>query len=307
MEKLNGWNMVHAINQQISRTLSRNARLLGWFIFTLLPVSLEAADLDVYPGAELVKSNADPKVTTRRIILGSLKKINNVLEPELLEFVSGSRYSTTYYIPDERRVGKIVEFYKNQLDKSVRILFECSGRDCGSSNYWANTIFQTPILYGPEQYQNYLVGRRIDKGDYVSIYIGQRGTRKIYVHIETTIISIGPKEVDEVSISAALASRGRYVIVLSAGDMEFDSIVDAVAKSMNNNLQMNLTLVAHDNLQNGETVQQGQQRTLRLSESVRSALVSAGIAEDRLSAYGVGPLSPLENEDSPRLELLVIH
>ena len=112
---------------------------------------------------------------------------------------------------------------------------------------------------------------------------------------------------DEVSISAALASRGRYVIVLSAGDMEFDSIVDAVAKSMNNNLQMNLTLVAHDNLQNGETVQQGQQRTLRLSESVRSALVSAGIAEDRLSAYGVGPLSPLENEDSPRLELLVIH
>ena len=230
-----------------------------------------------------------------------------MLEPESLEFVSGSRQSTTYYIPNERRVGKVMEFYKDQLNNSARILFECSGRDCGSSNYWANTVFKVPILYGPEQYQNYVVGKTADRGDYVSVYIGQRGTRKIYVHVETTITSLESPIADEVAISAALTSQGRYVISMAEGDTNIDSIVEAVAKSMNNNRRIRLTLVAHDNLLDGETIKQGQQRTLRLSESVRYALVSAGIAEDRLSAYGVGPLSPREDKGSPRLELLVIH
>ena len=304
---MNGWNMEQEITQPINKVLSGNATILVCLIHTFLPLTPAAADLDAYPGAELVGSNSDPKVTTRRIFLGSLEKINNVLEPESLEFVSGSRQSSTYYIPDERRVGKVVEFYRDQLNKSARILFECSGRDCGSSNYWANTVFQAPILYGPEQYQNYLVGKTTDQGDYVSIYIGQRGTRKIYVHVETTITSLESPIADEVAISAALTSQGRYVIPLVEGDTNIDSIVEAVAKSMNNNRRIRLTLVAHDNLLDGETIKQGQQRTLRLSESVRSALVSAGIAEDRLSAYGVGPLSPREDKDSPRLELLVIH
>ena len=304
---MNGWSMVQEIIQTINKLLRGNAALLVCSLLTFLPSARAAAILDAYPGAEVVGSNTDPKVTTRRIFLGSLKKINNVLEPESLEFVSGSRQSTTYYIPNERRVGKVMEFYKDQLSKSARILFECHGRDCGSSNYWANTVFQTPILYGPEQYQNYLVGRLIDQGDYVSIYIGQRGTRKIYVHIETTITSLKSPIADDVAISAALTSTGRYVISLAEGDTNIDSIVESVAKSMNNNRGIRLTLVAHDHLQDGETIKQGQQRTLRLSESVRSALVSAGIAEDRLSAYGVGPLSPLEDKDSSRLELLVIH
>lgn len=304
---MNGWNMVQEIIQTISKLLRGNAALLGYSLLTFLAALPAAAILDAYPGAEVVESKTDPKVITRRIFLGSLKKINNVLEPESLEFVSGSRQSTTYYIPNERRVGKVVEFYKDQMNRSARILFECNGRDCGSSNYWANTVFQTPILYGPEQYQNYLVGKTKVHGDYVSIYIGQRGTRKIYVHVETTITSPESQVADEVAISAALTSQGRYVISLAEGDTNIDSIVEAVAKSMNNNRRISLTLVAHDNLQDGETIKQGQQRTLRLSESVRSALVSAGIAEDRLSAYGVGPLSPLEDKDSPRLELLVIH
>ena len=296
--------MVQLIRSPINK--AGKATLLACFIFMLLPFATAAAGLDTYPCAEVVKSKSDPKVTTRRIFLGSLKKINNVLEPESVEFVSGSRRSTTYYIPSERRVGKVVEFYKHQLGKLARILFECSGRDCGSSNYWANTVFQTPFLYGPEQYQSYLVGITIDTGDYISIYIGQRGTRKIYVHIETTITSNASPIVDEVTISSALLSRGRYVILLAEGSSDFDSTVETVARSMHKNQQIRLTLVAHDNLQPGETVKQGQQRTLRLSESVRSALVSAGIAEDRLSAYGVGPLAPLESKESPRLELLVI-
>ena len=304
---MNGWNMVLEIIQQINNALRRDVTLLVCLLLTFLPVAPAAADLDVYPGAEVVKSNTDPKVITRKIFLGSLEKINNILEPESVEFVSGSRQSTTYYIPNERRVDKVAEFYKDQLNKSARILFECAGRDCGSSNYWANTVFQTRILYGPEQYQNYLVGKTTDRGDYVSIYIGQRGTRKIYVHVETTITALESPIADDVAISTALKLQGRYVISLAEGDTNIDSIVEAVAKSMNNNRRIRLTLVAHDNLQDGESVKQGQQRTLRLSESVRSALVSAGIAEDRLSAYGVGPLSPLDNKFSPRLELLVIH
>ena len=229
-----------------------------------------------------------------------------MLEPESVEFVSGSRQSITYYIPGERRVGKVIAFYKNQMIELMKILFECHGRDCGSSNYWANTVFQTPILYGPEQHQNYLVGRAVDEGEYTAIYIGQRGTRKIYVHIETTIPVTGSPKFNEVTISAALLSAHRYVIPLSDPQADIDPIIEAVAESIINNTEIRLTLVTHDNLQEGESVAQGQRRTLDFSEKIKSALKAMGIEEDRLSAYGVGPLSPLEDNIAPRLELLVI-
>jgi hypothetical protein len=67
-----------------------------------------------------------------------------------------------------------------------------------------------------------------------------------------------------------------------------------------------LTLVSHDSLQKSESIEDGMQRTLRHAESVRSALVDAGISKERIQAFGVGPLSPLDDVRASRLELLLI-
>lgn len=285
-------------------------RKIGRLVSTLLigtvpGVCLPAVSLEPYPGAEVVESRIDEKIESRLIILGALKKINNILQPKFFEYVSGTQSSTTYYIPVERRIDKIVEFYRDQLSSSARMLFKCEGRGCGSSNYWANTVFTTPLLYGPEQYQNYIIARDLATNDYIAIYVGQRGTKKIYVHVQ--IIGTVEKQSKSAkeTLVGSLESHGKFVIPATDFLLESDLVADIV-EFMKLNEQSKLTLVSHDSLQKGESIEDGMQRTLRHAESVKSNLVDAGISKERIQAFGVGPLSPLDDGQASRLELLVI-
>lgn len=287
---------------------------LAWIVLLvgmLVHASLQAMELAPYPGVEVVESSAEMQVISRRIILGSLKKINNVLEPELVEFALGTRHGTTYFFPHERRVEEVAAFFRDQMSQSTSILFECKGRDCGSSNYWANTVYNRPILYGPEQYQRYMIGRSVARDLYIAVYVGQRGTRKIYAHIETIRVPVESVGGSEEEITAELRLKGHYVLTLPKSSKNFDSLLQPIASSMKSNGNIRLTLVIHDDLHDGETIEQSLERTSGLSQSIRASLVSAGIEPSRLSAYGVGPLSPREKPPGKhgsalRLELLVI-
>lgn len=285
-------------------TTVRNGGIL--LLFCVLPaLCYPALILEPYPGSQVVNATDDGLVASRRIILGALKKINNVLEPKFYEYISGTQSSTTYYVPGERRVDRVVEFYRDQLAKSTRVLFRCEGRSCGSSNYWANTVFKTPLLYGPEQYQNYMIARDLDTNAYIAIYVGQRGTKKIYIQVQITNSTKEGSRFIEGSLIDALQTRGRFVIKTEDFLLEGE-LIREVAEFLKNNRESRLTLVAHGSLEKGESTEDGLRRTLRLANSVRSELVAAGIGKDRLQAYGVGPLSPLGSEQNSRLELLLI-
>jgi hypothetical protein len=64
--------------------------------------------------------------------------------------------------------------------------FACSGRDCGRSQHWASGIFENPTLYGPDQNQFYLASPFSHGGEeyLLSIYVIQRGNRRVYAHLE---------------------------------------------------------------------------------------------------------------------------
>jgi len=72
--------------------------------------------------------------------------------------------------------------YLEQLQGIGSLEFECKGRECGSSSYWANKIFKSAMLYGPEQFQSYAVFRT--SAGWWTVYIGQRATRKIYARLD---------------------------------------------------------------------------------------------------------------------------
>jgi len=279
-----------------------NQRLVGVLLALLLaPV---ANGLERYPGAILEAELREEAVVSHRIVLGSLQKINNVLEPELYEFVRGQRHSETYYLAGERRVGAVIRFYAEQLAETADILFQCEGRDCGSSNYWANRVFDSPILYGPEQFQRYLIGRDLVSGNYIAVYVGQRGTRKIYVHIVTLIPEAEELRDLEAAISAALKTTGRYVAVLGSVEDSTDSLVRALVQVLTTS-PMSLAVVAHDGLAAGESVSTAMGRTLRLSQLIKQKLVTGGLDPDQIQTYGVGPLAPIQGEKT-RIELLVL-
>jgi hypothetical protein len=152
-----------------------------------------AEPIGLFPSSELVEQETTES-TGHLVVLGALKKVNHELRPKKSILVPGRKDASTWYLPEARSTKQVADHIKSELLESANLLFECRGRSCGSSSYWANKYFERAILYGPEQYQYYLIAQRSvpqhslsqqkEEGDYIVIYIGERATRKIYVHIE---------------------------------------------------------------------------------------------------------------------------
>jgi len=141
--------------------------------------------LPPYVGAELVEEGADKRAARHLVVLGSLEKVNHVVQPEQSTTFKGLRSWETYYLPQARRTRDVADHYSNEIEQLGELKFSCRGRTCGSSSYWANSVFEQAILYGPEQYQYYFIVELPDGGGYTAVYVGQRATRKIYVYIES--------------------------------------------------------------------------------------------------------------------------
>lgn len=158
------------------------------FVILLIALGLgnkvQAFSLTPYVGAELVDASSESEAKMHLVVLGSLEKVNHVVEPEASEIMKGRLSWQTFYLPQARRTKRVAEHYHQELGKLGELKFSCKGRSCGSSSYWANRIFEQAILYGPEQYQYYFVALQ-PNGSYLSVYVGQRATGKIYVYLQS--------------------------------------------------------------------------------------------------------------------------
>ena len=238
--------------------------------------------LNDYPGLQLVDSAIGNSVESHRIILGSLKKVNNVLEPENFEYIIGTKRSETFFVPGERDVDQVKDFYRAQLLALGEILFECSGRNCGSSNYWANTVFVKPILYGPEQFQRYFLAR-LKHGEYVSIYVAMRGTRKLYFHIEV----IGKDQVRE--------KIERFSFQTSEAAVSFAR--EILSKSE----ELTLHIVVHHDIEEGRAIEYSIEKSKQMGNKLKGLLGD----QDRITIHGLGALVENQTRSPSRIELLV--
>lgn len=259
--------------------------------------------VEPFRGSEVAQFTQDDRVTSRRIILGSLKKINNEIEPELSEYVRGERVAITYRIRDERRTSVVKQYFREQVLNHGQILFECKGRGCGSSNYWANTVFDRAILYGPEEDQHYILATMEGEATYyVAIYVAQRGTREIYSHLDIIKARTG-KVIDGPTIDSALESQGKFILPEEIDDKAVAAIVDAIKRRP----KWRVAIVGHDMLRAGETIDRAIARTREMAQALEGRLGEAGLDSSRVTAFGVGPLAPRDNEEKERLELVLLH
>lgn len=254
------------------------------FLTLLVCSAMVSADfnLEDYPGAEVVDRKQDLDSISRDVILGFLKKINNQLAPERVEHITGTRESRTLFIPNEKRGDVVRDHYEKQLHRQGEILFECRGRSCGSSNYWANTVFSMPILYGPEQYQHYLIVK-LENGNYVAVYVATRGTRKLYVHIEITRL---PES----------KHRTRYVFETD----QVDELLARVARMLEEGVD-GIYLVVHLSLQQDENMAD----SIRRAESMGIKIKQRVSGDDRITVRGLGALAPSDRYGADRIELVL--
>ena len=165
------------MGDRLKRT-TRAVNRLGHLTIGLLYAGMVFAD-DTwrYPSAEVVRVSEDMTVASHELMLGAMRRNNTLVTPEASRFVQGTRVSTTYFVPSEQRPDVVASYYESLLTKDGTMLFSCRGRSCGSSNDWANGVFDESILYGPDQDQRYFIA---EAGDTIRmVYIGLRGTRKL--------------------------------------------------------------------------------------------------------------------------------
>ncbi|HIG40519.1 MAG: DUF4892 domain-containing protein [bacterium] len=282
-----------------------HSRLVYILIF-MAPLLVEAAPeeiISMFPGSRTVSEGGDDEIRTYQIITGSIARVNTQMVPKSSEHVQGRKRITTLETPNAQRTEDVAAFYREQLQNKGQIVFECQGRTCGSSNYWANTVFRKSILYGPEQYQHSMLGRISTDGTrFVIVYVAQRGTGKLYTHIEIITVEDSALATDSKVVGSALQLLGKYSFRVDASEEMLTAIIDTI----NANAYRRLALVAHDNLQSGESVDAGIERTKQVAETLKSRLIEMGMADVDLSAYGAGPIAPIDLTRTSRIELVVI-
>ncbi len=285
----------------------RHYALTLLLVFAPSPGFASASDvsklLPQYPRAELVEFEDTRTVATHEVITGSLRSKGGNTVPEESRFVTGRRVASTWAIPDEQRTDRVYDFYRERLTALGEVLFECQGFDCGSSNHWANNVFGRQILFGPPRDQHYLVVRvEQQQTYYVALYVTLRGTRKLYAHTDVIVEESQYANLNGAALVESLIRDGRFVI--DAGEQ--DSVVTPVVEAMAQEPLLRIAVVAHERKQRGESVEQAIARSRDLAEAYRQRLVAAGVNGTRLSAYGVGPLSPVDRKLIDRIEIVLI-
>lgn len=152
--------------------------------------SSDYAGIERFPGARIVDYRVDNN-TFYALALGRMQRVNGRVSPRESERYQGDLRRITYEIPSGFGAAEVFSHFSEQLlGGGGEALFNCQGRDCGSSNFWANDLFGSRILYGPEGGQYYMAARyqlSVDgesvKG-YAALYVITRGNRRLYAHLD---------------------------------------------------------------------------------------------------------------------------
>jgi len=229
-----------------------------------------------------------------------------------LSLSSGRLNQTLYRVRSTRDTDEILEHYQAQLQRSdSEILFQCSSRECGSSNDWANRVFKVSTLYGEDREQHYVAARRELNGqaDYVSVYITERGTGRIYVYVTHYQVEAAPVATKGVkrSLYEDLTETGWVRLPVSADGSFEDSVFEQLqqlAVQLERSDKRFWLVAHHYGKQSDEVLQQrSEQAVARLQRSFEQF----GLSADKLELKGLGALAPTKDSVAygGRIELIV--
>ena len=268
-----------------------------------------------FPDSEIIEIEFVEDVNYR-LVLSSLQRTRGLVSSEVSERMRGDVTKIVYEVSNEFSGQDVYDYFREQIERqSYTELFTCAGRECGSSNYWANDIFRNRVLYGPERNQFYLAirgGPEAELSPHMALYIITRGNRRLYAYFE--IVEIGGSEtridiVDTTDLISTLESQSSIVVSGISFEDDLGLTDDSDLTSTVNLLQadpsLQVYLVVH--LSGDEGVDTLIQRSQQRSNVLRQLLIGRGLDGNRIIAKGVGPLAPSCNADicGDRVELVL--
>ncbi len=116
--------------------------------------------------------------------LSNLKRLGRGWQPIKSTLLQGDRTSSLYQLGRSTELNSVYEHYRQELVTGSTVLYECAGRDCGSSNVWANNFFNEYRLYGVDDNQFLLVTKNQTNSLYQVLYINRRGAGDVMVYVD---------------------------------------------------------------------------------------------------------------------------
>lgn len=161
--------------------------LLAGLLLLCCTLTVLAAEplLQPWPHAQQVSHSSGAEVDYL-LGLGALQKVGGRWRHKRSEIISGELERSSWLIAEAYTADEAYQWYRQQLVTEAELLFECQGRDCGSSAQWADQVFQERILYGHEARQRYSAWRlqRAEESWLVVLYSVDRANRRYYIHID---------------------------------------------------------------------------------------------------------------------------
>lgn len=256
-------------------------------LLLLVTPGLQAAEfeiplqLDPFPQSELISSEQRHE-PDYRLMLSGIMKINGQIRADRDQRLQATLSRLTWQLPDGYDPESGFKFLRAQLgDRGAQAMFECSGRQCGSSSIWANDVFGQSRLYGIDNTQFY-AALRLEHA-HVAVYAVRRGNGRVFLHLD-------------VLENESQAGSDPVVVLAQQGYVELQNWPESPDRAVASLLDMmqgmpgqELWLVVHWQGQDLElTLRQSQEAADRLLRQV----VEKGGDIRQLKARGVGSLVP---------------
>ncbi len=251
------------------------------------------------PRSTLVDSAQSSDDGLIRVVLGGIENVPRGIVAENEILLEGRQSVSVFEAPPSMSHEAVRDALVANRADLLQQQFSCDGRACGSSGDWANGVLGYRILYGPEQYQHYWVGRDPGGERWESVYVGRRGNGKVYYLVASTTVSNDRIEME------SLEGRTVWRVSLTQFDDRFSALVTDLRSALDAaSSPLLIVAVTSESASTAEAMRVLQAASQAKAAAIASRLTS--VLEDRVQVVpqGLGAASPLDHWLEPRVDVI---
>ncbi len=190
-------------------------RLCSLTLICLMFVSgLVSAEIQPFASARLLEQEKMP-VDHYRLVISELKRSQATTFGEQERRLDGDLWRRVWAVQPGFALDEVSEFFQRQMSE-LELIYQCQGLDCGSSHFWANSVFKNGRLVGREQNQHYWVAKRPlanGRSEVWVLYLVQRGSRQVFIAMDRVVTAdeVSLQQLSKEQIQAALRQNSGWL------------------------------------------------------------------------------------------------
>ena len=247
------------------------------------------------------------------VLFSPVREVNNEIRSASMARLPVKGVGQLFEVQGGANREEARDHYLRELQaRGAQILFECSGRNCGRSNVWANEIFDQSSLYGRDNNQDYLVAGSVDENGQpwlTLVYTVTRANQRQFVWVEHLVAPQGTNIPGMGNESARI--KGPVIVPWQGGityRFEWSGADRRIINDWAGGADARVILTAYSQLKDNETLEASMERAAAAAQSLSQVLAKSGVSESRQMIITVGPTVVIPNPDrqGDRVEVMVI-